>query len=607
MDHETVSGRDPNSAFHEVSQGELERIQSLTKDELLVDIASWPWVGKGNPEASEQMVADDLTVLIRVRIDSPDRLRNLITCTNTLLSVMSTRIIVGIGDPHQLQSELDPRVEIVKVHDPMNEPFESMRIVNDLAKLVKTEFMALVDTDVVVPHEQWAETLRLLREDNVDLAYSYDGRTIEISYGCHSWLEKGQYDRLPRSSQKLIHDSSVGGCVAWKVSSFIDAGTENENFKSWGYEDDERYARVTKLGLNVTRVPGVLYHIAHRRGPDSQPNPLYTKKNRDEYQRIKEMSLDELRAEIRSWPWRIPAREVSVLLWNDPWHSIDKLFDPSDRSIVILDDRNDISKADVVVFGLPALIFENAETADNLPHEARRGDQKWVLVTREAASHFPILLNEDFRNQFDVVASYERRSDIWMPYVWKGILSDLPKIVPLKDRLQSLASVWISSVWDASGRNQFVSDLMVHMQVESYGRKLNSRGGYFVATDGERRFLAARHRFIFAFENARDIDYVTEKFFDPLHFGSVPVYLGAPNIEDFAPGDHCYINASDFASAKELAEFLTSMTDEEYERYHEWREKPLRESFVAMCESTSSHTLMPVIKMIRDKQSQDLC
>jgi hypothetical protein len=110
-----------------------------------------------------------------------------------------------------------------------------------------------------------------------------------------------------------------------------------------------------------------------------------------------------------------------------------------------------------------------------------------------------------------------------------------------------------------------------------------------------------------AFENARDVDYVTEKFFEPLMYGAVPVYLGAPNIEDFAPGDHCYINASDFGSAQELAEFLLNMSDDDYERYHEWREKPLRENFVAMCESTSSHTLMPVIKMIRDKRSQALC
>jgi glycosyltransferase involved in cell wall biosynthesis len=604
MDHETVPGRDAQSEYHKISMAEMERIQSMTKVELLADIASWPWVNQKDPIIVEKIDADDLTVLIRVRIDSPDRLRNLVTCTNTLLSVMSSRIIVGIGDPRQIIGELDPRVEIVKVHDPLEQPFESMRIVNDLARRVTTQYMTLVDTDAVVPYLQWVETLRLLREESADLVYPYDGRTLEVSYGCHSWLEKSEYDRLPPSSAFQIHDSSVGACMAWNVAAFIEAGTENENFKSWGFEDDERFERFTKLGMNVKRASGVLYHIAHRRGIHSRPNALYTPSNQAEYERISVMSRDELREEIRSWPWRTPERDVSVLLWNDPWHSTDKLFDPSDRRLVVSNDRNLLSEADVVVIGLPALILGENEVVERLPLEAKRDHQKWVLVTREAASHFLMLLNEDFRHQFDVVGSYERRSAVWMPYVWTGILDDLPEIVPLKDRYQSLASVWISSVWDASGRLQFVSELMTHMQVESYGRKLNSRGGYFVATDQERKLLSAHHRFIFAFENARDIDYVTEKFFDPLHFGSVPVYWGAPNIEDFAPGDHCYINAADFASAKDLANFLTSMTDEEYMRYHEWRNKPLRESFVAMCESVPEHLLTSVVQMVRAQVAQ---
>jgi hypothetical protein len=116
--------------------------------------------------------------------------------------------------------------------------------------------------------------------------------------------------------------------MAWNVAAFIEAGTENENFKSWGFEDDERFERFTKLGMNVKRASGVLYHIAHRRGIHSRPNALYTPSNQAEYERISVMSRDELREEIRSWPWRTPERDVSVLLWNDPWHSTDKLFDP---------------------------------------------------------------------------------------------------------------------------------------------------------------------------------------------------------------------------------------------------------------------------------------
>jgi hypothetical protein len=142
------------------------------------------------------------------------------------------------------------------------------------------------------------------------------------------------------------------------------------------------------------------------------------------------------------------------------------------------------------------------------------------------------------------------------------------------------------------------------MEVHSYGRKLKNVGHAIISNHHVRHQISSRYRFVMAFENARDVDYVTEKFFEPLMYGAVPVYFGAPNIEDFAPGDHCFIDASQFASAKALATFLTSMTDDEYMRYHEWRGRPLRESFVEMCESVPNHFLSPVVEMVRAQVAQ---
>lgn len=50
------------------------------------------------------------------------------------------------------------------------------------------------------------------------------------------------------------------------------------------------------------------------------------------------------------------------------------------------------------------------------------------------------------------------------------------------------------------------------------------------------------YRFTIAFENAIADDYVTEKFYEPLLSGSVPVYLGAPNIDRFAPSRSSFID-----------------------------------------------------------------
>lgn len=50
------------------------------------------------------------------------------------------------------------------------------------------------------------------------------------------------------------------------------------------------------------------------------------------------------------------------------------------------------------------------------------------------------------------------------------------------------------------------------------------------------------------FENAISKNYVTEKFFEPPIVGSVPVYLGASNIEIFSPGEYAFIDVRDYDS-----------------------------------------------------------
>lgn len=106
-----------------------------------------------------------------------------------------------------------------------------------------------------------------------------------------------------------------------------------------------------------------------------------------------------------------------------------------------------------------------------------------------------------------------------------------------------------------------------------------------------RRETIAGYKFTLALENSFSKDYVTEKFFEPLLAGSVPVYRGAPNIAEFAPGENCFIDANAFRSPRELAEYLNLISRDErsYAELHEWREKPLREGFSWMLERVLLH------------------
>lgn len=72
--------------------------------------------------------------------------------------------------------------------------------------------------------------------------------------------------------------------------------------------------------------------------------------------------------------------------------------------------------------------------------------------------------------------------------------------------------------------------------------------------------------FALAFENTVHQDYVSEKIYDVMKAGTVPIYLGAPNVEEFVPKE-CFINYADFKNDEDLYAFLKAVTPEQYQGY----------------------------------------
>jgi hypothetical protein len=56
--------------------------------------------------------------------------------------------------------------------------------------------------------------------------------------------------------------------------------------------------------------------------------------------------------------------------------------------------------------------------------------------------------------------------------------------------------------------------------------------------------ISSQYKFNLVIENEILEDYVTEKFFEGLKTGSLMVYLGAPNIKEYAPALSSFIDAS---------------------------------------------------------------
>ena len=79
--------------------------------------------------------------------------------------------------------------------------------------------------------------------------------------------------------------------------------------------------------------------------------------------------------------------------------------------------------------------------------------------------------------------------------------------------------------------------------------------------------ILQNYKFSICFENVKDVaGYITEKIFDSMSAGSVPIYLGANNIQDHIP-KRCFINYRRFNSIFQMHEYLTTMESGRYEEY----------------------------------------
>ena len=75
-----------------------------------------------------------------------------------------------------------------------------------------------------------------------------------------------------------------------------------------------------------------------------------------------------------------------------------------------------------------------------------------------------------------------------------------------------------------------------------------------------------QYKFAICYENAVFPGYITEKIFDGMFAGCIPIYLGAPDVTNFVPQE-AFIDKRNFKTYDELYSYLKGMSEAEYERY----------------------------------------
>lgn len=245
----------------------------------------------------------DLTFLLPCRIESEDRLRNVVTSVTYLLgNFPESKVIVKEVDSHShfkfrafpVISSLVNTQNLTHIYEKSEEKFfHKTRILNDLLIASDTEVVYNYDVDVILPYQSYILAYNAIKGDQADVVYPF-------GCGVYQWAvnySMSTFESFINSrfdvNVLLPHRNRVASSIGWgqmiKRQVEIDVGFWNENFISWGAEDCEFYFRLNSLGYRVGRVNDDIYHFEHERTFNSH------------YHNPKFMDNHNLWQSIRTW------------------------------------------------------------------------------------------------------------------------------------------------------------------------------------------------------------------------------------------------------------------------------------------------------------------
>ena len=250
----------------------------------------------------------EATFIVPIRIESSDRLRNVITSTAFLLENFDTNIIIKEVDSESifqrdalpvLEDILDVDVDVHHIFEKSDDPlFHRQKVLNEMIVAADTEIVVNYDCDVLLPLDSYHEAYQSVLHHTHDVIYPYGQGMYQQQVRATDeivshFLQTRDFDYLKQHSN--LHTSDFGWAQFFNKKVYIDGGMENENFKAYAPEDKERFYRFTTLGYNVGRINNFVYHLEHARGENSWFNNPHMQGNNNEWEKIQKMTASQLK------------------------------------------------------------------------------------------------------------------------------------------------------------------------------------------------------------------------------------------------------------------------------------------------------------------------
>jgi len=244
------------------------------------------------------------SIIIPLRIDHNDRLVNLKIVLTFLLTLFETTIILienGEKSHYSYIEDFLDKEQLSMINYEFQYSndllFHRMKILNECLAKVKTPVVANYDIDCLIDINSYLECQNLILNNKYDVIHPFLS-TYGVNYINIDIKEKGNLFNVYEEHKKYKfgwHIAGNGFIIFFNTEKYRWMGGENENFKSWGPEDNERIYRAKKLGLRYLSFPKKIYHLEHFRTENSNTDNPYFKKNDELFNYLSKLSDEDLK------------------------------------------------------------------------------------------------------------------------------------------------------------------------------------------------------------------------------------------------------------------------------------------------------------------------
>jgi len=272
-----------------------------------------------SPKVVKRFDLDKTTFIIPLRIETDDRMRNIVTTLIYLTRNFNTKVIVKEVDKESiyerevlplLKQALEPEMLdcIHHIFEKSDEfTFHRTKILNDMLWMVDTPVVANYDSDILLPLETYINATNMISKGWVhpDAEGSKPVKVIyPYGYGNYQWqchVGDNEVTNFINSGFNFEYfnghmrqwDAKYGFCQFFDTEEYKRLGGENENFIAYGYEDDERHMRFNLLS-SVGRIHEYVYHLEHGRTKNSWFNNPYCEDNKKLWEKLKVKGKESL-------------------------------------------------------------------------------------------------------------------------------------------------------------------------------------------------------------------------------------------------------------------------------------------------------------------------